>query len=275
MKRTMGNESSTTRAKVAFFNGPKSTKGGKWVSDVIFDELSEQIGKSFAGTETIRGEPILSWMLETSMKIPNQSSKVVIITFLTSYFIYGFLAKKGVAFCKKTEQGDIASTLLIREWSISSETGLWRIWTEMVDKIRRLILSMRLGMAGEIPELFTSKKFEDDANRFSIQAKAISTVQLPSHIEHGPKEKHWYVAVVATSPSCQGQGVGSEMMSRIGELADAERIDCYLECGKENLRFYEKCGYRAVATKMLQNQVNPNDGQPFETSLMIRPHFGK
>jgi ribosomal protein S18 acetylase RimI-like enzyme len=271
----MGNESSTTRAKAAFLNGPKSAKGGTWVSDVSFDELRKQIGKSFARTEKIRGEPMLSWMLETSMKIPSQCSKAEIMTFIMSIFINEELAKKGVAFCKKTEQGDIASTVLVREWSISSETGLWRSWTKMVDKIREVILVVRLGMAGDIPEVFTSKKFKDDAKRFIIQGKAMRTVQLPWHIEHGPKGKHWYVTVVGTSPSCQGQGVGSEMMNRIGELADAERMDCYLKCGKENLRFYEKCGFREVATKMLPDQINTNDGKPFACSLMIRPHCGK
>jgi GNAT superfamily N-acetyltransferase len=105
--------------------------------------------------------------------------------------------------------------------------------------IRELILIMRLGMAGGIPELLTSRKFKDDAKRLVIQAEATLSFCL-WHIEHGTKEKHWYVAVVGTSSSCQGQGVGSEMMNRVGELADAERMDCYLECGKENLRFYKK-----------------------------------
>ncbi|KAK5166502.1 uncharacterized protein LTR77_008045 [Saxophila tyrrhenica] len=55
---------------------------------------------------------------------------------------------------------------------------------------------------------------------------------------------HWYLEIVATSPTHQGKGVGSKLMRWGLERADAQGMEAYLEASPEAVPLYEKLGFR-------------------------------
>ena len=67
-------------------------------------------------------------------------------------------------------------------------------------------------------------------------------------VEHRhPETPHWYLAVLGTEPSRQGEGIGSALLSPMLEACDADEIPAYLESSKErNIAFYARHGFRVT-----------------------------
>ncbi|MEL3948002.1 GNAT family N-acetyltransferase [Streptomyces sp. LNU-CPARS28] len=65
--------------------------------------------------------------------------------------------------------------------------------------------------------------------------------------EHGPKEPHWYLAVVGADPAAQGQGHGSALLRSGLAKADADGLPVYLESSKPaNIPVYEHFGFAVL-----------------------------
>ncbi|MCT2544219.1 MULTISPECIES: GNAT family N-acetyltransferase [Streptomyces] len=65
--------------------------------------------------------------------------------------------------------------------------------------------------------------------------------------EHGPKEPHWYLAVVGADPAARGQGHGAALLRSGLAKADAAGLPVYLESSKpDNLPFYEHFGFTVL-----------------------------
>lgn len=59
-----------------------------------------------------------------------------------------------------------------------------------------------------------------------------------------PLRAHYYLSVIGTEPSQQGEGVGSALLAVVLDRCDAEGIGAYLECSKEcNVAFYVRHGF--------------------------------
>jgi ribosomal protein S18 acetylase RimI-like enzyme len=64
---------------------------------------------------------------------------------------------------------------------------------------------------------------------------------------HPPDPPHWYLAVLGTDPSAQGQGLGSAVLRPVLERCDADGVGAYLESSKEsNIAFYSRHGFRVT-----------------------------
>jgi ribosomal protein S18 acetylase RimI-like enzyme len=62
--------------------------------------------------------------------------------------------------------------------------------------------------------------------------------------KHHPKEPHYYLEFVGTTPAAQGKGMGSKVIAPMCERADAEGVGLYLESSKEsNVPFYSRFGF--------------------------------
>ena len=58
---------------------------------------------------------------------------------------------------------------------------------------------------------------------------------------------HWYLAVLGTDPSAQGQGLGSAVLAPVLERCDADGVGAYLESSKDrNIDFYARHGFRVT-----------------------------
>ena len=64
-----------------------------------------------------------------------------------------------------------------------------------------------------------------------------------------------YISVFATAPECQGQGCGTALIDFLGNVADADGVETYLEtAGEKNTTFYaKKGGYQEVARENVGN----------------------
>ncbi|WP_309057243.1 GNAT family N-acetyltransferase [Streptomyces sp.] len=66
-------------------------------------------------------------------------------------------------------------------------------------------------------------------------------------VEHGPKEPHWYLAVVGADPAARGQGHGAALLRSGLAQADAAGMPVYLESSKpDNLPFYQHFGFEVL-----------------------------
>ena len=76
-----------------------------------------------------------------------------------------------------------------------------------------------------------------------------SRAALGSRRNHPHIPPHWYLAVLGTDPSAQGQGLGSAVLgSRARASATHDGVGAYLESSKErNIDFYARHGFRVTA----------------------------
>lgn len=59
-----------------------------------------------------------------------------------------------------------------------------------------------------------------------------------------PRQRHWYVLVLGVHPDHQGKGLGRELLRKVLQKADEDRVSVYLETANPtNLDFYRKYGF--------------------------------
>jgi ribosomal protein S18 acetylase RimI-like enzyme len=62
---------------------------------------------------------------------------------------------------------------------------------------------------------------------------------------HHPKPPHWYLAVLGTDPSRQGEGLATRLLGTVLEECDRDEVPAYLETGTErNVAFYTRHGFK-------------------------------
>jgi ribosomal protein S18 acetylase RimI-like enzyme len=84
--------------------------------------------------------------------------------------------------------------------------------------------------------------------RLLVRAPLIAAGLLGLERRHPHTPPHWYLAVLGTDPSAQGQGLGSAVLAPVLEQCDADGIGAYLESSKErNIAFYARHGFRVTA----------------------------
>ncbi|MGC2169492.1 MAG: GNAT family N-acetyltransferase [Acidimicrobiales bacterium] len=89
------------------------------------------------------------------------------------------------------------------------------------------------------------------------RALRLGATYINAFLKVHPKEHHWYLALIATDPSVQRQGVGTLLMNEGIEKMKVDGVGGYLETQKEeNLAFYNRFGYD------LRETVRPVPGGP-------------
>ena len=67
-------------------------------------------------------------------------------------------------------------------------------------------------------------------------------------IQNDPKEPHWHLGPNGVLPEVQGQGIATQVLTRLCEQIDTDRIAAYLETDKpENVRLYERFGFKVTS----------------------------
>jgi GNAT superfamily N-acetyltransferase len=62
-----------------------------------------------------------------------------------------------------------------------------------------------------------------------------------------PKPPHWYLAVLGTEPSRQGEGLATRLLSGVLDGCDRDEVPAYLETGTErNVAFYNRHGFKVT-----------------------------
>jgi len=68
------------------------------------------------------------------------------------------------------------------------------------------------------------------------------------HVEsRHPKSPHWYLAVLGTEPSRQGEGLATALLHQVLDDCDRDGVPAYLETGTErNVAFYTRHGFKVT-----------------------------
>lgn len=75
--------------------------------------------------------------------------------------------------------------------------------------------------------------------------RPVAATRLFVEVEkHHPREPHWYLGLLGVDPTRQGRGHGKELITPGLDLADRDRLPCYLETQKEqNVAWYARFGF--------------------------------
>lgn len=66
-------------------------------------------------------------------------------------------------------------------------------------------------------------------------------------IAHPHDRVHWYLNVIATLPSRQGQGLGATTLQPMIDRCDKEQVPAYLESSNpRNMTLYRRCGFEDI-----------------------------
>lgn len=227
----------------------------------------ELVAKSFAGNETVAGEPSFEWVMQYFDGITMQQ-KLQTVGFFISIYIGEQMRKKCTVFSQKNKDGKLISAALVREYDLEIETH-W--WNKLRDKILEPLCVMQIASADGFPAPFTDQKLKSTGKTSATVFENMNALWKRAHHKLMP-EKHWFFSIVATDPEYQGQGHGSEIMERLTDLADDAKVDCYLECNNEkNKKFYEKFGFVERESGEIENLFDEK-GPPNTTYFMVRNH---
>jgi GNAT superfamily N-acetyltransferase len=59
-----------------------------------------------------------------------------------------------------------------------------------------------------------------------------------------PTYPHWFLETMGVDPAAQRKGVGRQLLEPVLEIADRDRVDCYLETAdRANVDFYNRHGF--------------------------------
>lgn len=62
-----------------------------------------------------------------------------------------------------------------------------------------------------------------------------------------PQSPHWYLAWIGSDPSCQGHGLGSELLRRCLDIIDTDHLPTFLDTpNPRTVPFYERHGFDVV-----------------------------
>lgn len=75
--------------------------------------------------------------------------------------------------------------------------------------------------------------------------------------KHDPKKPHWHIDPIGVLPEMQGKGIGSKLLTFFCDYIDKENAAAYHETDQEqNVRLYEKFGYKVVDTEPIFSITN-------------------
>jgi ribosomal protein S18 acetylase RimI-like enzyme len=248
-------------------------KGGEWVIAPDFDQLRLCVGKSFAGTSVIPGEPGMSWTVSHLKKQEwyTQEQHEKGMCFSLGFPIYDATKQNSLIVAKKMnkETKELASVAIVLEYDPTKKT---RFWGKMDKGVKTMSAAFKMMKATSVPDLYSDKTHGKEMKYFMKKVDKMTESYKTWHKVDGPQEKHWYVNIVAVNPEYHGQGLGHELLSKVNELADAQCAIQYLECGAYNAQFYEKMGYKIISSRTIPDPENPALAS-FGACIMVRePH---
>lgn len=272
----MANTSNATirQALNKYRTGPPPSKGsGEWVQHPQFESTRDLLARSFAGTDTVSGNPEFDWaaehLLESEKSWYTREQHRQTVSFLLGFHIYNFFQKNTLVVSRRMTgdgSGDLASAAIIVEYNKKDES---RIINKIVDGWNAVRAFFKIMTNDGLPELLSNSKHKKQAKHLEKKGQGLIKTMEEVHKTDGPDETHWYVAIVGVGPEHKGKGYGGELMKKVGDLADDAGIMCYLECGTKNKAFYEKMGYREYSKHLIEDPVDPST-PAYEIYAMVR-----
>lgn len=240
-------------AQKSLLSGPPPKDGGCWTtntrgSKLTSDTANRFIGRSFAGTNATKGEPLFDWLLSHFEGISGEEKEELV------RFVVTAEAQKGssAVFAKQLHSSDSEVTpsysamALIKLYDTDREAGGL---TNLLRPVLEAWSFLRLGIIKGFPKAMKDDRWKQARKGIFKVLDEMGESFISNHHTIMKGKIHWYVNFVATEPLQQGRGQGSQLMTRISELADEVGMDCYLEATNEkNKSFYQKFGYEVMGS---------------------------
>lgn len=88
---------------------------------------------------------------------------------------------------------------------------------------------------------------DDGESPFSAEVQERFRILTEGMAAAHPHDPHWYLNVIATHPSRQGQGLGAKALAPVLALADAAHEAAYLESSNpRNMTLYRRHGFEEI-----------------------------
>ena len=196
-------------------------------------KLIDVITTSFAGTEKTAPEGSVDWFIAGNKRKnkhfeplggPPNEERLTIVRMIVKLTLQKY-GKYGACFLLLSkETGDVVGgSICVPPIKNVHRDTLW--------DLTRMAFSV----------LFSSKR----PSLFWKGWSRVSPSQKVAHRLHSetPHPLHWYIAMFATHPNAQGHGYGKKFLLFLAALADASKVESYLEAsGTRNVSFYEGVG---------------------------------
>ena len=209
--------------------------------DVSFHEARQLIGPVFGAHE-----PLTMWLLEgfENGKDPTLNACTMGLDIYNYLHVHG-----GTVLGKRGGNGALEAAAVIKVYESSSSSssggGCWN-WLKGTIHFTKALLSIYWSTG--VPLELYHPKFKRERCQFLERVDLMRNGYVEGHKKAGLDGHYWYIAFVAVHSESQGKGIGGELMRRIGQAADQQRMACYLETfGDKNIRFYRAVGYEVVA----------------------------
>jgi GNAT superfamily N-acetyltransferase len=270
----MTKTSTIQQAQQIYRTSNRVAKNGEWIAYPSFHETRGMLGKSFAGTDSISGEPVVDWTTNHMgdwFFEDNKKQYVEGAQFGLGFPVYAAKKNDGAFIVSKrdttTETKDVISAAILVEYDPRKQGTRVAKFLEEWRYFKAFCVMMK---KDRIPDIFSNKKYRAESKHFEQKIKRLESSAKKWHKAEGPKEVHWYVECVGVSPDFNGKGMGRDLMEKVGELADKVGVSCYLEAGARNRGFYEKMGYLVLTSEQIEDPVD-SSRNPLTVFAMVRP----
>jgi GNAT superfamily N-acetyltransferase len=233
----------TSAVDALFTRGARDLGNGLLVvrvgDDRLLPAVIDCLAKGECGTTSTAPDPLLDWVYEpraseevyNPLAAPPTSHRLKWFNWLMSYSAYFALARNGLyALVDSASPGRVLAA------AVTGPPGTIPYGRmsggEMGDWCQKAGMEMAIAVLANGPP--------------AMRNRTLGTWQAQAHGDG--THKHLEVVIIATAPECQGRGVGTALLTFLGEVADADGVPTHLEtAGSRNAAFYAtKGGYHVV-----------------------------
>ena len=178
-----------------------ASDGTEWIEHPSFNETRKVLGKSFAGTDDIPGEPVCDWGVnhigDWFFK-DNRKHYREALTFGLGFPIYAAKKENRAFLISKRDisSGEIISATAVVEYNPEKEGTFGAKVLEGWRSFKAFCLL--LTQEEKLPELFAKKEHKAEYKHFEKKMMHAMKCSQKWHKEVGPKEVHWYIPTVGT-----------------------------------------------------------------------------
>ena len=247
---------------------------GKFAEGMSVERIAQCMAEGMAGDPAHDPEWSINWMLGPSLKDRSDPTghRKDIVSFFMTFVLHSsvLLPSEGCVLASRDAGAEISAVNVVRVF----RNGYRKSWGEWTWELR---VCWGCFFAGTLPKVYTDSAHKQLSRYIEARTRYATEVLMHQmHAKHaaGP---HYYVAIMSTLPSKQGQGHCGKLMRAVSKAADIDGLPCYLECsGQRNTNIYKRFGYKVVDQHTLSVENDePGSAQYDEWYAMVRPPQGQ
>ena len=264
---------------------PRASPGDVAVADTDIElvnvrfsraEIADVIGQAFAGTERCEPEWSMHYVLGPQLRDYNDVRRRELATFWMTVptVQHGHPRRGWVLGVRNPTDGILEAVVIVRRFEGDPGADIWATATSIATLMSGAMLPF---YDGKLPQVYSDSGMR---TRIGDAQTTRAFDGLFAKMEEMHKiwadKPHYYVAIMAVEPTSQGTGKCSKLMRAVNRMADAEGVDCYLECsGKRNRAIYKRFGYEEKGVYTVTVEKEEEGSEPYkELFAMVRPPGG-